>query len=134
SASRHQRDRSKRRLNRSKKEAKTTPGPTTQCRSKKSPLKVSQKRGYSADGLETFGGFPPRLPIFGGRRPIRNMQKIAEKCRVFASKLTTIIGGWRRSGDRTCLHPNSLQTGNLSEFVPKRRRQRAKNACRSDFF
>jgi hypothetical protein len=36
--------------------------PTTQCGSKKSLRKVSQKREYSARGLETFGRFSPKLP------------------------------------------------------------------------
>src|ERR1700758_5450645 len=61
---------------------KSTANPTTQCRSKKSPLKVSSKREYCAGGPETFGRFSLRLPVFGVWRPDRNAQK-PRKIQVF---------------------------------------------------
>jgi len=47
--------------------------------------------------------------------------------------LNTGLDGWRRSADRTCLQPNSLQTGNFSENFAKsglgRDIKPARNAC-----
>ena len=52
--------------------------PLTQWRSRKSPRKVSLKREYSAEALETFEKFSPRLPIFGAWRPIENTRNPRE--------------------------------------------------------
>jgi hypothetical protein len=46
--------------------------PTMQSRSKLSPRKVSSKWEYSAEGLETFGRFSPKLSIFGVWRLSQN--------------------------------------------------------------
>ena len=50
-------------------EARITANPTTQWDRNLSPLKVSPKREFLGFGLETFGRFSPKLPLFGNRRP-----------------------------------------------------------------
>ena len=51
----------------------------------------------------------------------------------FCNNLNALGPGWRRSADRTCLQPNSMQTGNFSgNFVkspPERALSTAGNAC-----
>jgi hypothetical protein len=58
--------------------AKLSAAPTTQWRSKLSPRKVSAKREYFADGLETLGRFSSKLPDFGAWRLIQNARNPLE--------------------------------------------------------
>jgi len=47
----------------------------TQCRSKRSPRKVSRKREYCRYRPETFGNFSRELFFLGGWRPLSECKK-----------------------------------------------------------
>jgi hypothetical protein len=83
----------------------------------KSPPTVSAKREYLRIRPETFGDFRLNFgePRVRRRKRMREMPGFPAHFR-FVSERRPIAGmpGWRRSANRTCLQPNSLQTGNFT--------------------
>jgi hypothetical protein len=78
---------------------------------------VPPKREYSGVCPETSADWRSPIANLGvwGRSRTRERPAFPAHSR-FAREAwrSAVVAGWRRSADRTCLHANSLQTGNLT--------------------
>jgi len=75
------------------------------------------KRQFSRKGPETSGYFAAETASAGVWRQNRTREKpgfpgLSGPGRKLSADARR--GGWRRSADRACLQPNSLQTGNFT--------------------